>query len=258
MKKLLLILCILLGQVTYSQTKKNAFNHGEWLKYRIHYGFINAGYATIDVKDTVHHNRPAFHITGNGWTVGVTKFFFKVDDNYETSFYKDDLLPYHFKRRVDEGGYIISRDIYFDQYQKKEAKIIDHKHKKEDFLKITQVQDMISSLFYLRSFDYDTAKIGDEKEFKMFFDSESYDFKMRFLGKETIETKFGKVPCLKFRPIVKSGRVFKEKESVTVWVTDDKNKLPIRIQATLAVGSLKADLEAFKGLSYPFNVVFDD
>jgi hypothetical protein len=57
-----------------------------------------------------------------------------------------------------------------------------------------------------------------------------------------------------FRPLVQSGRVFKEEESLTVWISDDNNKLPIRIQASLAVGSIKADLDAYKGIKYPFTI----
>ena len=57
-----------------------------------------------------------------------------------------------------------------------------------------------------------------------------------------------------FRPLVQSGRVFKEEESLTVWISNDDNKLPVRIKASLAVGSIKADLDAFKGLKYSFKV----
>jgi len=78
---------------------------------------------------------------------------------------------------------------------------------------------------------------------------------LKFLGRELVETKFGKVASLKFRPYVQSGRVFKEKESLTVWISDDKNKVPIRLQADLAVGSIKADLEAYKGLKHSFKII---
>jgi hypothetical protein len=92
----------------------------------------------------------------------------------------------------------------------------------------------------------------------MFFDQETNNFKLRYLGSEVIRTKFGKVKTLKFRPVVQAGRVFKEKESVTVWVSADKNKIPLRIKASLAVGSLRADLDEFKGLAHPFNIIFDN
>ena len=82
----------------------------------------------------------------------------------------------------------------------------------------------------------------------MFFDQEVYKFKLKLLGREEIKTKFGKVKTLKFRPYVQSGRVFKEEESLTLWVSDDENKIPVKIQASLLVGSLKAELIEYKGL----------
>ena len=91
----------------------------------------------------------------------------------------------------------------------------------------------------------------------MFFDNENYVFKLKFLGVETIRSKFGRIKCMKFRPLVQSGRVFEEQESVTLWVSEDKNRLPIRLQADILVGSIKADLENFKNLKYPFEILFD-
>jgi hypothetical protein len=88
----------------------------------------------------------------------------------------------------------------------------------------------------------------------MFFDNETTKFKLKFIGREVITTKFGDVSAMIFRPLVQSGRVFKEQESLTVWVSDDDNKLPLRIKASLAVGSIKADLDAFKGLKSPFKI----
>ena len=89
----------------------------------------------------------------------------------------------------------------------------------------------------------------------MFFDNENHNFKLKFLGREVLDTKFGKVATLKFRPYVMAGRIFKEEEALTLWITDDKNKMPIRIKAELTVGSLNADLEEFKGLKHPFLIL---
>jgi len=88
----------------------------------------------------------------------------------------------------------------------------------------------------------------------MFFDDEVFKFKLKFIGRENLKTKFGTVGTMIFRPIVQSGRVFKEEESLTVWISDDENKLPLRIKASLAVGSIKADIDGFKGLKNPFMV----
>ena len=54
-----------------------------------------------------------------------------------------------------------------------------------------------------------------------------------------------------------AGRVFKEEESLTLWVSADKNKIPLKIKADLAVGSLRADLSQYKGLKHSFQVQFD-
>ncbi|MBT8259103.1 MAG: DUF3108 domain-containing protein, partial [Bacteroidia bacterium] len=112
--------------------------------------------------------------------------------------------------------------------------------------------------YFLRNnYDTETIKEGEEVQLNMFFDSENYGFKLKYLGRETIRTKFGKVKTLKFRPYVMAGRVFKEQESLTLWVSADKNKIPLRIKADLAVGSLRADLDAFKGLKHQFEIEFN-
>ncbi len=255
MKKFILGILLCTLTISHAQKKDEVFKSGEWLKYRMHYGLINAGFATVALESTTENNKEAYHVIGRGWTTGVTKLFFKVKDNYQTWFYKDDLKPYKFRRRVDEGGHIISRDVYFDQ-DAKTAFVRDIKKKKEKTVTIDNVQDILSSFYYLRSQDINDIKVGDELELDMFLDYETFGFKMKYLGEEVIKTKFGKIKSLKFRPSVQSGRIFKAQESLTIWITADKNKIPIRIKADLAVGSLKADLDQFKGLAHPFNIIF--
>ncbi len=132
----------------------------------------------------------------------------------------------------------------------------DYNHKTEKTIVVPRnVQDIMSSFYYLRNYpNIDKIKPGESVSIDMFFDDETTKFRLKFLGHEDIETKFGVVSTMIFRPLVQSGRVFKEQESVTVWISDDDNKLPVRIKASLAVGSIKADLDGFKGLKYPFKI----
>ena len=120
---------------------------------------------------------------------------------------------------------------------------------------------MVSMYYYLRnSIDVESLKKGDEIKTNMFFDEENYGFKLKYLGKETINVDVNgsevEVRTIKFRPYVMAGRVFKEEESLTLWVSADKNKIPLKIKADLAVGSLRADLIAFKGLKHSFEIEF--
>jgi len=122
-------------------------------------------------------------------------------------------------------------------------------------IKGNHVQDMLSVFYFLRN-SIDQRKIVANQEFEldMIYDDELFKFKLKFLKREVLRTKFGKIPTLVFRPYVATGRVFKEQESMTVWVSDDDNKIPLRIKADLTVGSIKADLDAFKGLKHSFTV----
>ena len=257
MKKILLIILLFTSMLSFSQTTPNAYKAGEWLKFRISYSnFLNAGNATMQIKEARKNGKQTYHVLGKGKTTGVISWFFKVNDNYQSYFYKDNIHPYRFIRKINEGGYKKNKEIHFN-HQTKTATVKDYKKNTEKIFTVKSgVQDMVSTLYYLRNKDLSNMKVGDEVSLTMFFDETNYGFKMRYLGRETIKTKFGKVASLKFRPVVQAGRVFKEQESLTVWVTADKNKIPLRIKASLAVGSIRADLDGYKGLSNSFPIIF--
>jgi hypothetical protein len=258
MKKYLFLLLVFIT-VSFDSKKPDAYDTGEWFKFRIHYGFINAGFATLEIKEAVRENKKVFHAIGKGYTVGMSRLFFKADDTYESYFDKVTNKPYQYVRKIDEGGYTKDQEGFFNQDLNKVV-VKDYKNKTEKTISVTEnVQDIISTFYFLRNHpNIDKLKVGESIVVDMFFDDEVFKFKLKFIGKEDIETKFGTVPTMIFRPIVQSGRVFKEEESLTVWISDDDNKIPVRIKASLAVGSIKADLDGFKGLKNPFMVKLND
>ncbi|MEJ6791297.1 MAG: DUF3108 domain-containing protein [Lacinutrix sp.] len=259
MKKLLLTILII-GSINHATAQEGAFKGGEWFKFEMSYSnFLKAGNATLNVKETELNGKPVFHVVGKGWTTGMIKWFFKVKDRYESYIDVDKIIPYKFIRNIDEGGHKKDIEIEFD-HENKTALVHNKKHNtKKTVATKANVQDMVSMYYYLRNkINISTLKPGDEIKTDMFFDEENYGFKLKYLGEETIKTDFGKIEALKFRPYVMVGRVFKEEESLTLWVSKDKNKVPLRIKADLAVGSLRADLEAFKGLKHPFKIFVEN
>ncbi|HEU4495644.1 MAG TPA: DUF3108 domain-containing protein [Flavobacterium sp.] len=254
MKKILIAMLLAAAPI-YAQTD-SAFDVGEWFKFRIHYGLINAGYATLEVKEAARDGKKVFHAVGNGYTTGMTKLFFKVKDDYQSYFDKKTGQPYQFIRKIDEGGYKKDQEGFFNQ-SSNNVLVKDYKHNTEKIISVPEnVQDIVSSFYYLRNHpSIDKLKVGESVTINMFFDDETTKFKLKFIGREVIRTKFGSVKSMVFRPYVQAGRVFKEEESLTVWISDDNNKIPLRIKASLAVGSLKADLEGYKGLQNPFKVI---
>ncbi|SFZ89774.1 Protein of unknown function [Flaviramulus basaltis] len=258
-KSLLIIIAIISLQTSYAQ-KESAFGDGEWFKFKMSYSnWLKAGNATLTVKDAKLEDKEVYHVVGKGWTTGMIKWFFKVKDRYESYFDKKTIMPYKFVRNIDEGGHTKDLEIDFDQANNK-AHINDKKNNTKKIIDTKpNIQDMVSTFYYLRNnLDISKLKVGDEVKIDMFFDEENYGFKLKYLGEETIKTDFGEIESLKFRPYVMAGRVFKEEESLTLWVSKDKNKVPLRIKADLAVGSLRADLEAFKGLKHPFRIVVNN
>jgi len=261
-KGLVILLAILFISMRSSQTliSEPAFGDGEWFRFKMSYsGFFKAGNATLSVFETTNENKPAFHIIGKGWTTGAIKWFFKVKDRYESYVDQETMLPYKFIRKIDEGGYTKDIEIDFD-HQKNKAYINNKKKKIEKNLDIKpNVQDIVSTFYFLRNnLEITNLKMGDEINLDMFFDEENHGFKLKYLGEETIKTEFGKVESIMFRPYVLAGRVFKEEESLTLWVSKDKNKIPLRIKADLKVGSLRADLDAYKGLKHSFKILADN
>lgn len=252
MKKII-ILALVFFTVSFDAQKDPAFDSGEWFKFRIHYGFVTAGYATLEVKEAVINNKKVFHAIGKGYTTGLSKLIFKVQDNYESYFDKQTGKPYQYVRQINEGGYTKNQIGYFNQ-DKNTILVKDfNANTEKTYPTPDKVQDIISTFYYLRNYpNVEKLKVGESVAVDMFLDEQITKFKLKFIGREDIETPFGIVPCMRFRPMVLAGRIFKEEESVTVWISDDDNKMPLRIKAELKVGSLKADLESFKGLNNQF------
>lgn len=233
-----------------------AFQDGEWFRFRVHYGMVNAGFATLEVKETTFKNQPVYHMVGKGQSTGMVHVFFKVQDNYESYMHKETGQPLRFIRQIDEGGHTRDLQVDFD-HQNRTAHVFNRKHNERSTYAIPpNVQDMISSFYHLRNnLDPANLKPGEMHTIKMFLDDENLDFQLKFLGREVVKTKLGNIAALKFQPYVLAGRVFEKKEGLTIWVSDDKNRMPIKIKANLAVGSLEADIDAFKGLKHPLNII---
>lgn len=239
---------------TNTQTKElpivtnEAFKEGEILSYRLHYGLMDAGVILMEVKPDVIEvaGRKVYHIVGNGYTKGTFDWFFKVRDRYETFIDKDAMLPWMFVRRVSEGGYIINQDYKFNHYTNK---VDVGSGEKVEIPEGTQ--DMISAFYSARNLDLTNAKEGDVFTINSIVDKEIWPLKIRYVGKEKITCDIGTYNCVKFRPIVQKGRIFKREDDLNVWLTDDKNHVPLRAQAKLLVGSIKLDIVSASNLANP-------
>lgn len=227
---------------------QNAFQPGEKLTYIVHYGWVNAGEAVVELKESDREvgGRKVWVATGKGRSLGAFNTFYKVDDYYETHFDAKGVFPYAFIRRVSEGGFEFSQDYLYNQHKGEVTT-----QKKETHKVPASVQDMLSAFYFARTLDFANAKEGDEFTIETFLDDELWPLRMRYMGKETIKLRNGKYKCLRFQPVVQEGRIFKGNDDLNVWITDDGNRIPVLAQAKVLVGSIKLELTAHEGLIHP-------
>ena len=206
----------------------------------------------MSTTKTSYKGQPAFYVRGVGKTSGAAKAFFKVEDVYE-SYISEKQEPLFYVRNVSEGSYTQHLQSTFNPANNTLV-LVDKKHtdRPAKTVKVpNDIQDILSCFYYLRSLDNDKLKVGSVLKMNVWIDDELFPFQLRVVGTENLSTKFGKINCLKIIPSVISGRVFKDKEGVTMWVTNDQNKLPVLIKAELAVGSLKASIDSYANVKYP-------
>lgn len=243
---------MLLWSQPINQIENNAFKRGEKLTFRVYYqslltGKVTAGEAKIEVrsKRSTKNNRPVYHIIGTGESKGAFNFFFKVNDRFETFIDEEGLFPWYFIRRTREGGYKKDDEVTFDHNRNLATS-------RNAVKKIPQnVQDIVSVFYYARTLNIDGVKQGDSFPLSFYLDDSVYVSKIIFLGKEQIKTETGTYNCLKFKPMVATGDVFKEPYPMELWVTDDANRIPVLVQSAVIVGSVKMELMSYEGLRNP-------
>ena len=259
MKKLLILLLILPGTVSLSAgddfcgLRNSAFQDGESVSYNVFYSviglYVNAGTANFSVGAEKMSNRPVYHVVGTGTSNSNYDWIFKVRDRYESFIDTATLQPLKFIRQVDEGGYKINENVTFN-------KDVNMAITTKGVVKVPAcVQDVLSSIYYARNIDFGKYQTDDKIPFTMFLDNEVYNLYIKYLGREVIKTRYGTFNAIKFRPLLVKGTIFSGGEKMTVWVTDDANHIPLRIESPIVVGSIKVDMMGYKNLRYPLTSV---
>lgn len=248
---LLLLLCIrLTAGDDFCGIRNTAFQVGETTTFKVYYTlgvYIAAGEATFNINQERLNNKPVYHITGEGSTYGFYDGFFKVRDKYETYIDTASLQPVKFIRNIYEGGYKKYENVTFNQQTN--TAITNN-----GVFKVPNcVQDVLSAIYYARNIDFNKYKTDDKIPFSMFLDNETYNLYIRYMGKETIKTKYGKFRAIKFKPLLVKGTIFEGGEKMTVWVSDDANHLPLRVESPISVGSIKVDMMNYRNLRYPLS-----
>lgn len=253
----LFISLLVLSQLTAfspPRVENTSFTKGEFLKYRMHYGLVTAGYATVEVKkesQTVS-GRKCHHIVGKGTTNSTYDWIFKIRDTYETYIDEETLVPWKFVRDIQEGDFKSHTVTQFDQ-NLNNAYYVDEQMKVTTYKVPSNIQDVISCFYSSRIYDQNKLKAGDKIALTNFLDRKVYKLNAEFMKREVIVVDGVKYKGLKMKLLIDEAGMITDKANIHFWLSDDNNKIPLRIETELTIGSIKADLIEYKNLKNPFS-----
>jgi hypothetical protein len=255
-KYILLFLPFTIAAQNNCKVNNQSFQSNEQLTYTIYYnwgviwletGEVNFTTTLVDLNDI-----KVFHFIGSGATYPKYDWFFKVRDKYESYADTSTLKPLRFIREVNEGSNFAHDDYVFNSKKNKiyTAELRNKKPLKLDSMQLQAcTNDVLTAIAYARCLDFSLYKPNDTIPITFVLDGKTYPSYMRYVGKEIINTElFGRIRCIKFCPKLIDGTIFKAGEAMTVWATDDKNKIPVYIEASITVGYIKVKLIKHSGL----------
>jgi len=244
----------------FTPVRNDSFSRGEVIDFKMTYGIftVGKGSARIDPNYYKLNDRHCFKVDVKGKTVGMVDWVADVDDQWGAYIDTAALVPHQFYRKIREGRYKKDEWTNFDHENKKiEVKVLDNKTGKMKDPKYydapKHVRDMVAGFLYLRVMDFTKLKIGDTVKVTGFFEDEFYKLNIIYRGKEKVKLKIGKVNALVFKPVMPKNKIFDGENSITAWFSDDKNRIPLKIDAEMFIGSAGVELVSYSGLKNPIN-----
>ncbi len=237
-----------------------SFQSGESLTYKVFYNagpmWLGAGEVYFKVQDGQLNNKKMYHAVSEAVSYASFDWFFRVRDKMETWMQPESLKSEKFLRDVNEGGYTFYRSYDWDRQTNTIVSFEDRKNGKTKTRTIKNVEpcavDLLSSFYWARTLNFNNYKPGDKIPVTMAVDDTVYNLYIRYEGREQYKTKLGTFNCLKVKPLLVEGNIFRKGEGMTIWFTDDANRIPVRIESELLVGKITCDLKSYAGTKYPF------
>lgn len=253
MRKLLLIAVFLITVSGLSAQelplkKEPVFQAGEVLQYKLKYGFITAAEGTLKVlnSDLKFGDKPTYKLVVDARTSGTFDIFYKIRDHYDSYIDKTTLTPYFYQENVREASYKRQDKARFSQETRK---VVSNRG---TFTAPTdQTFDLVSAYYFARSLEISKMKIGDQFKLNYFLGDNIHQLEIKYVGKEVVDSKLGKIRCLKFSPSIDPGRIFRKDSNLYLWITDDGNRVPVKAQVEIIVGAVTMEIKSAEGLKYP-------
>lgn len=261
MRKQLLLSCLFLFGLL--PVAAQLYHSGEVLDYRVSYKaklFPNTEVGEVRVETSVDHSGkdPLYRVVGYGKTLPAFRWFVPVDDKYTILVDQKTLHTRRFESDIREGHYAFRSTFRYDwpamqvHTTWRGSRMEQDKHKTMPLT--SRSMDAVSLYFLMRSIDPNILREGEPEVLEMLLEDTVRHLKYRFLGREEKKIRnMGTFHTLKFACQLGSteGFSFTDGSEFTIWISDDRNKIPLYIESPIRVGSIQAYISGFKGLKYP-------
>lgn len=244
-------------------TPNTSFSAGEQLEYRVNFGVFTVGKAITKIDRQVHsiHQRACFKIDCYGETSDWISWITRVKDNWGAYIDTTTLNTRVAYRRIREGRYKKDELVTFNhEAQKAEVKVMNQETGVYGSAQVYDMpknaKDLVGGFMLLRVIDFKRLRPGDTLTISGFFEDTAYNLRVMYTGRELVSTRIGNVPCHKIVPIMPDNKLFDGENSITAWISDDGNKIPVKIQAKMFIGSTGIELTSFRGLRNPLVIRF--
>ncbi len=217
---------------------------GEIIQYNIQYGLFNVGEATISfMNDSIGCGN---HLKALARSKGIARIFKSVNYCFESCMDTSTGLPNYASMNLLDRRYQVQNEFIFDQDSRDDSSIV-HSQMSGFHVVPKNIYDLLTAYYCFRE-NYISDCIENEKDIviKIFIADILWDLRIRYVGKETIKTRYGKIECLKFNPSTVAGNFFKNEDDMTIWFTNNEDHIPVRIQLDLIIGSLTANLKEYQ------------
>lgn len=234
--------------------ENEAFSVGEKLSFKIRYGFINAGKSEMKVlKKLERDGREVFFLQTTARSNGTFDWIYKVRDEVNTHIDYNGLFPYHYEKKLREGGY--KADLFTDYNHPDSSAYVEFirykdddeikKHEKNNIKISPFIHNVLSALYFMRTRD---IEVGKSQYVKVLEKTKIYDLEIRIYRREVIEVDAGKFRCIVVEPLLQGEGIFKHKGRLTIWFSDDRLKIPVQMTSKVLIGHITVELTDIEGI----------
>ena len=211
------------------------FKVGELLKYSAEWNGIKVGNAELFLSGTeLFNDIETYQITFTTRTNGLANTLFPIRDRVDVWIDKKELFTHRIKKDINQSTYKEKIDVSFN-YDELKA-LSNDKSVDIDF----KARGPYSMFYFLRTIDLIPEKI---MSFSSYEGKRIVNYNLKMTGTEIVDSGLGKFSCKVIKPFSEGKELFKNKGDMRIWISETKERLPIKIQIKIQYGSMTLTLD---------------